>query len=293
MHGIDTRRLRDYPVSGSQSTGGKDSSISGSMGELDAFAFSGEPNEVVAHHVSTPQGMRANLVSRAFADDATPSMGNILGFESSSLAENFEKAFGGATGSILLVPMVRLNNFRVEILSKNFSGDAGKMEEKVDASGIVASPNHGDTGGECSYAFLFRRGVPGGSNDNRFPALGSQLGYASGGIAETEIDYHVAVRDERGRIIAQIDGAGDFGISFGGKGGNGLAHPPLGPVQQNSKGHGKGSHSRPSSAPSCERWVWFSDKRGDRGRRTSWDSSNPRWCMRNLTGTGLGSTKRS
>ncbi len=70
------------------------------------------------------------------------------------------------------------------------------------------------TMGICAFRLPdFKRvgvGVAGGADDQRFFVLRAQFGHPGRGRVRTEINHHVAARNDRAEIVADVNLADDF-----------------------------------------------------------------------------------
>ena len=76
---------------------------------------------------------------------------------------------------VLLEPMVHLDDFQVEAGTENLSGFARQPEQRVHPGGIVGRPDDGDLRFAVCDLRFDRLGMTGGSDHQRFSALGTEL----------------------------------------------------------------------------------------------------------------------
>src|SRR6185436_15997032 len=70
LHVVDARILSDDPLGGAESAIGEGVAAAGFVGQLHAFAVSGEDDGVISYHIAAAQGVDANLGAGALAGDA-------------------------------------------------------------------------------------------------------------------------------------------------------------------------------------------------------------------------------
>src|ERR1017187_6814278 len=181
------------------------------MREFDALADIRKNDRVIAHDVAAANGVYADLAQRAFAHDADTTVPcGVVQMQLAHVRQNFRERFCGAARRVLFQAMVHLDDFEVEVRAEDFRRLAREPEERVDAGGKIRGPHDGNF--RLVLLDLERVGVrvAGGADDQRLLVFGAKLGYRDGRRVRAEINYHVALADDGGEVVALINLGDDF-----------------------------------------------------------------------------------
>ena len=113
------------------------------MSKFDPLPISGEHHSVIAHNITTPQGMHSNLGWGALTGNSDPAMRDVTVVGSCGfLVQDLEEASGGSRWGINLVPMVHFGHLDIEmIVTKDAGGASREPEEGVDSDREIGSTN--------------------------------------------------------------------------------------------------------------------------------------------------------
>src|SRR5947208_3472362 len=215
------------------------------MCQFKPLTVSREHNRVVADHIAAAKGMHTNLTGATLARDSLPTMTEHLRqLLLAHFGKNLRQRHGRPARSILLHPMMHLDDLKVEVRSKNLSGLASKPKKRIHASREVRSHYDWNLFLAVNNSLLIRFGMTGRANDDCLFPFRAKFREFSRGLMETEIDDYIAAIDYRRERIAHIDLPGNFDV------GNprcalreGLAHSAL-CARDDDSGHERRSMSK-------------------------------------------------
>ena len=237
MHIVKAWGLGVSPEGGAESPIGKGFAVGSFVGEFDAFAWGGEDYGVIADDIATADGVEADFVWGAFADDAVASVADIfLVLEVADIGQDFGEFFGGTAGGIFFEAVMHFDDFEVEIGAENFRSFFSEEEEGIDADAVIWGEDDGDLSGGVMDGVDLGIGVTGGTDDESFLEFdaASEDGFDDGVVRE--VDDGVADLDGGGEVIAEIDLGGDLEIGEILSGGDeGLAHATAEAIDEEAK----------------------------------------------------------
>ena len=305
------------PGGGAQGADGEGVARGGPVGQFQAFAVGGEEDGVVADDVAAADGMEADFLFGAFADEAGAAVHGDVG-QGPAVAGGggFAEVQRGAGGGVFLAAVVALGDFAV--VAAAAEGAGGLLDQRiqqVDADAHVGGQHDGDLFRRAGDGGFFGVAEPGGADDPREAGGGQDGGGGGAGGRETEIhggigaggegggevgaDRHAQGREARGgtdvlsgeRGIGAVHGGHDPEAGDGpgsGQAGDGQAHAACGADQQEF--HGGAHDSRSSCWRVSRRSSRLAPVISHRGRRYT-AGPRPAISMAALTGMGLVSRK--
>jgi hypothetical protein len=105
------------------------------MRQLEALTLPGKNHDVVAYQVTPAHRVNPDLRLITLAYYSFTTMAN--DFRLASALQNFRQSFCRSAWSIFFHPVMRFDNFQIEIIAENFRGVFRQSEERVHANAEV------------------------------------------------------------------------------------------------------------------------------------------------------------
>ncbi len=206
------------------------------MREFDALAFAGEEHSMLAHNVTSSNGVDADLLFRTRPGHPLAPVSQRLARERPCLAHGLDQVLSGAARGVLLVAVVRLQNLRLEAAVERPRGDLGQVDQQIDPQRVVAGEDHGGLARQCLDARALGLGVSGGADHAGHTRRHRLLQQRHGRIVVRKVDHRLNARCppvvHRQRRIAHIQRHRDLAALLSGNRLNRLPHAPACAIQK-------------------------------------------------------------
>ena len=138
MHRIESLFLLDQPLRGAEGAAGEGFAAVGTVDELDSLAQAAEDDSVLPDDVPGADGQQADLLLGSFADNPfTAADTRFVQISIQRLSHSPTQCERRAARSILLEPVVRLDDFYVVIFAEGLSHSAQEAHEQIHAEAHV------------------------------------------------------------------------------------------------------------------------------------------------------------
>ena len=132
------------------------------MRQLKALALPGKNHGVIAHHVTAAHRVNSDLRLAALAHYSFTTMAQ--DFRLPGALQNFNQCFCRSAWRIFLHPVMRFDNFQIEILAENFRSVFGQGEERVYSDAEVRGEDNRNLFRRCDNIVALFRGMTCGPN---------------------------------------------------------------------------------------------------------------------------------
>ncbi len=174
------------------------------MGDFQALAFGSEQHGVIAHHIAGTHGSETDglAITRAGLP-FTAIHGHFLQITAQRIGNHFTHAQCGTRWRIDLVPVVRLDDFDIDIIAQHPRSHIQQLEAKVDT--------HAEVGGEHDWNVLASFGQQlllfdcktGRADDHRLAVLAAEREVLQGHRGVSEVDQYIELVGNLGQVVGQ------------------------------------------------------------------------------------------
>ncbi len=189
------------------------------MGDLDALAIGGEQHGMVAHDVPGTHSREADGLARPRPGLAFATIdGNLLQIAPERLGHHLPHAQSGAGRRINLVPVMRLDDLDIHIVTQHARRGIQQLEAQIDANAEVGGEDDRDLSGRRDQALLLFRRKAGGTDHHGLAGAPADLQVLQRHRRVSEVDQHVELVDSLADISRQRHAQPPDGGQFAGIG---------------------------------------------------------------------------
>ncbi len=170
---------------------GKNSPIGGPVDDFDPLTITRKVYRMIADHIAPAKRMYPNFFARPNARMPSATMPLITLAEFPRLGDNLDQTLCCSARCIHLIPMMHLNDLRVEVFAQKGSRSTGEIKNHIYANGKIPRPDNGNIPGGSANPFTLLIAVPGGPDDHAFPVCDREVREPGCSMGRTEIDYDV------------------------------------------------------------------------------------------------------